>query len=316
MSGPPGSHAWRGRAVRAWHDLDAAGIRSTRSGLVVRQPGRRRREPLWPFSQVLHATGAVSAYDDVARSRLAGLWEALEDYRRGDGYAERPRLTTRYYDDDAWIALAALADGSEARRDLAARVLRFLRTGVRDDGGVLWVEGGATRNACSTGGVGLVAARLPDEPGSREIALGALDFLLRLRDDDGLVADHVRADGSVDPRVFTYNQGLLVGLLHELGRTDEALDHARRTAAAFEVERLWLHPPAFTGVLVRELVPVLRERPDPALSAYVEAYLQRALDHARDPRTGLLVAGGIGRYDDGVLLDHAGLVAAMAALGG
>ena len=316
MTGLPGSTAWRDRAVQAWHALDEAGIASTRSGLVVRQPGRRRREPLWPFSQVLHATVAVAAYDDDAQARLDGLWSALEDYRRGDGYAERPRLRTRYYDDDAWIALAALADGSAPCRDLAARVLRFLRTGVRDDGGVLWVEGGATRNACSTGGVGLVAARLPDEPGSREIAEGALAFLLRLRDSDGLVADHLRADGTVDPRIFTYNQGLLVGLLHELGRTDDALEHARRTASAFDADRLWQHPPAFTAILVRELVPVLPAHPDRGLSAYVEAYLDRVWTDARDPRVGLLTAGGIGRYDDGVLLDHAALVTAMAALAG
>ncbi len=316
MTGVPGSTAWRDRAVRAWHALDEAGIVSTRAGLVVRQPGRRRREPLWPFSQVLHATVAVAAYDDDARARLDGLWSALADYRRGDGYAERPRLRTRYYDDDAWIALAALADGSAPRRELAVRVLRFLLTGVRDDGGVLWVESGATLNACSTGGVGLVAARLPDEPGSRELAEGALEFLLRLRDDDGLVADHVRADGTVDPRVFTYNQGLLVGLLHELGRTDDALEHARLTASAFDPERLWQHPPAFTAILVRELVPVLHAHPDPRLSAYVEAYLDRVWHEARDPRTGLLTAGGIGRYDDGVLLDHAALVTALAALAG
>lgn len=310
------STAWRDRALEAWHALDRAGIASTRSGLVVREKGRRRREPLWPFSQVLHATVAVSAYDDVARERLAGMWRALEDYRRGDGYAERPRLRTRYYDDDAWIALAALADGSPERHDLAVRVLRFLRTGIRDDGGVLWVEGGSTYNACSTGGVGLVAVRLLDEPGSREIAEGAVGFLLRLREDDGLVADHVRADGSVDPRVFTYNQGLLVGLLHELGRTDEALDHARRTAAAFDVRRLWEHAAVFDAVLVRELVPVLRARPDQALWSYVEDYLDRAWHQARGAADGLLVAGGIGRYDSGRLLDHAGLVTAMAALAG
>lgn len=308
---------WRDRAVEAWRSLDAAGIASTRSGLVVREAGRRRREPLWPFSQVLHATVAVAPYDAAARERLTGLWTALEAYRRGDGYAERPRLRTRYYDDDAWIALAALADGSPAAVELAARVMGFLRTGVRADGGVLWVEGGPTRNACSTGGVGLAAARLAARTGDdalRVLAAECAAFLLRLRDDDGLVADHVRADGSVDPRVFTYNQGLLVGLLHELGHTDEALDHARRTAAAFDPQRLWSHAAVFNGVLVRELVGVLASQPDAALSSYVEAYLDRAWREARDPVTGLLTGGGLGRYDDGPLLDHAGLVTAMTAL--
>ncbi|HET7900288.1 MAG TPA: hypothetical protein VFL59_03810, partial [Candidatus Nanopelagicales bacterium] len=299
---------WRSRAVEAWRSLDAAGIRPTRSGLAVREPGRRRREPLWPFSQVLHATVAVAPYDAAARDRLPGLWSALEDYRRGEGYAERPRMRTRYYDDDAWVALAALDAGDRA---LAARVLEFLRTGVRDGGGVLWVEGGATLNACSTGATGLVAARLhgPDDP----VAHGAADFLLRLRDGDGLVADHVRADGSVDGRVFAYNQGLLVALLHAVGRTDEALDHARRTAAAFDRDRLWSHPAVFVGILLREVVVLLRDRPDTDLSAYVDDYLDRVWHESRTA-SGLLVGGGIGRYDSGTLLDHAGLVTALAAL--
>lgn len=312
------SSTWQGRAVEAWRALDAHGIVATRTGLAAREPGRRRREPLWPFSQVLHATVAVATYDDVARSRLDGLWTGLEAYRRGDGYAERPRVRTRYYDDDGWIALAALAHGDRPRAALAGRVLGFLRSGVRDDGGVLWVEGGTTRNACSTGATGLAAARLARyvdaDADLTALATGAAGFLLRLRDDDGLVADHVRADGSIDPRVFAYNQGLLVGLLAELGRPDEALDHARRTAAAFDRRRLWEHPAVFVAILLRELATLLRDHPDDALSAYAEHYLDRAWQQARDPRTGLLVTGGIGRYDAGTLLDHAGLVTAMAAM--
>ncbi|MFN8169665.1 MAG: hypothetical protein U0S36_12885 [Candidatus Nanopelagicales bacterium] len=57
-------------------------------------------------------------------------------------------------------------------------------------------------------------------------------------------------------------------------------------------------------------------RPDAGLRAWCTAYLARVLDGARDPRTGMLTGGGIGRYDDGVVLDHAALTGAMAALGG
>jgi hypothetical protein len=307
--------AWRSHAEQAWDALVRASFGARRGRTVVREPGGLRAVPLWPFSQVLHACALVGA------PQSAALRETLETYRRGTAYSERPGNRRRYYDDNAWIGLALVDHGD---LDGAARVLGFLREGCvpRDGGavGVRWVEGGEALHACSTGSTGLVALRLASARGEAggalvELAAACTAFLETLLDPDGLVADHLRPDGSVDPGVYTYNQGLLVGLLTGLDRADDALALADRVRAAFDAERLWRHAPAFDAILVRELLGLDAVRPDAGLRAWCTAYLARVLDQARDPRTGLFTGGGIGRYDDGVVLDHAALTGAMAVLG-
>jgi hypothetical protein len=306
---------WASRAASAWEALVRASVARRRGGLVVREPHGWRAVPLWPFSQVLHAAALVGAPE------APGLRDALETYRRGAAYAERPGNRRRYYDDNAWIALALLAhDEPEG----AARILDMLREGAvtlpSGAVGVRWVEGGDALHACSTGSTGLVALRLvehareEDRPGLVQLAERTTAFLEELLDADGLVADHLRADGSVDPGVYTYNQGLLVGLLTGLGRTDDAVALADRARAAFDPDRLWRHPPAFDAILVRELLVLDALRPDAGLRPWCAGYLDRVVHEARDPATGLLTGGGIGRYDDGTVLDHAALTGAMAAL--
>jgi predicted alpha-1,6-mannanase (GH76 family) len=309
---------WRRRAADAWRRLDAAGIATRHGRLVVREPRAVRAVPLWPFSQVLHATVAVGAHHREARHKVAGVRAALESYRRGEAYAERPSVRRRYYDDNAWIAVALLASGDPVSRLDARRVLDWVRSGADEATGgigVRWGEGGAAHHACSTGSAGLAAALLSDDDANLlAFAEGCASWLLGLRDSDGLLADNRSADGRVDPAVFTYNQGLLIGLLTVLGRLDEATAHAERTVREFDRDRLWAHAPAFNGVLVRELMRLHAERPDDRWTAYAQDYLDRVWHEAPDPTTGLFVSGAIGRYDRGVLLDHAGLVVAMSAL--
>ena len=271
--------------------------------------------PLWPFSQVLHTAALVGA-EDASTLRVS-----LEAYRRGTAYAERPRGRRRYYDDNAWIACGLLSFGDV---EAARRVVEFLREGavLGPDGavGVRWVEGGAALHACSTGSTGLIALRLGAVVGEgeraplAELAAGCTAFLEGLLDGDGLVADHRRADGSVDPALYTYNQGLLIGLLTGHDRLDDAVALAGRVRRAFDAERLWAHPPAFTAILVRELVRLDALRPEAELRSWCAAYLDRVWTQARAADTGLFTGGGIGRYDDGVVLDHAALTGAMAVL--
>jgi hypothetical protein len=183
------------------------------------------------------------------------------------------------------------------------------------------VEGGEALHACSTGSTGLVALRLAPHAGPAErapmleLARGCSSFLEALVDADGMVADHRRPDGSIDPGVYTYNQGLLVGLLTGLGRAEDALALARRVQVVFDDGRLWSHPPAFDAILVRELLRLDPLRPGAGLRSWCAAYLERVWTQARDPGTGLFTRGGIGRYDAGVVLDHAALTGAMAQLG-
>ena len=310
------------RANQAWAALTPC-FRLAGERYVVHEPRRRSSVPLWPFSQVLHAATVLSEHDDKARSDLPRLQSTLETFRRGTAYSERPGNRRRYYDDNAWIALAALDDTDSAQGyALADRLLGFLREGARDFGhgriGIGWVEGGSTYNACSTGSTGLAAARLAELSPSvrashRGLAAGCLSFISEvLTNDHGLVSDHLRVDGSVDGGLYSYNQGLTLGLHAALGDLRAAAELAGRTTDYFSGERLWSHPPAFNAVLVRELLRLNELAPDSRWRQYCDTYLDRVWEETRDPSTGLFSIGGIGHYDDGRVLDHAALVGAMA----
>jgi len=314
-AGPaPGPLAWADQARHEWAALQRRCVRRLPPAGVY-EPRALRRTALWPFSQVLHAGVLVDGPGSASAARLLRM---LEAYRWGDGWAERPGARRRYYDDDAWVVLALLDLGDDPAMRLARRAWGFLRTGVVDvpgrGTGIRWVEGSPTLHACSTGAVGLAAARWRGDGGPADgLAASCADLLLSMRGDAGLVGDHLRPDGSVDPTVHAYNQGLLVGLLGALGRHDEAVDAADRTMAAFPLEALWEHPAAFDAVLVRELVRLPSAEGRLRRRAYAEAWARRVVDEARDPGTGLL-SRGMRRYDDGVVLDHAAVITALAEM--
>lgn len=143
--------------------------------------------------------------------------------------------------------------------------------------------------------------------------------------DDGLVADHLRVDGHLDTTVWTYNQGSTLALdvaLWSLGEGEAArgLDGAQALAArtldhVAADDALWRQPPVFVAILMRELLGLDAVAPDPRWRRVASAYADRVWREGRDPRSGLVDgAGGLGRYDAGVVLDHAGVTQLWALL--
>ena len=321
------------RAEDAWAALVRAYARRDRQGrpYLVGRPGGHACT-LWPYSQVLHAAvllGEVRRDDAVARQ----LGRGLESYRRGPAYAgaRRPGVGWRYYDDNAWVGLAAaqavaLGARPEVGR-LAERVLAWVRRGEEPRGGVRWREGHGGRHACSTGSAGMLALCVPGPDG--EPGADALSFARRCRSflaeslerRDGLVADNIDRQGQLDPSIYSYNQGLAIGLdvlLHRAGEPD-ALGRARALAESTlghftDDDRLWRHPPAFNAVLLRTLLLLHSVDGDGRWPAAVDDYLDRAWVEARTNATGLFTAGGIGSYGPEQLLDQAAFVQLAALL--
>ncbi len=311
----------RERAMAAWESLERACLRTDRTGVSLREPAhglhRSRASNAWPLSQVLHATALLRAIGVPAP--FQPLLATLRRYRSGDGYSAAPGGGPRYYDDNAWLGLAAIQGGQV---ELARSVLGFVEQGWTPGGGVRWREDLRSVHACSTGAAGLLAlAAAPAASGAVGRAERALAFLEGpLRRPDGLVADHVDADGRLEPTVWSYNQGLTIGLHVELaararpaGDLDRARELADATLQHFDPDDgLWHQPAAFNAVLLRLLLRLHAADGDPRWPRVVDDYLERAWASARDPETGLFVGGGIGRYDDGVALDQAGLLQLFA----
>lgn len=235
--------AW---ADRTWESLEQRYLHSRPDGRVLVRRGFLRADA-WTVSQIAAAAVVRAAVHGGTWQTADGLFRGLDDHLfRDAGYtgAHRRSLGPRelYYDDNAWIGLACVASGlvrarsgpvhlAEVERDLwrARMILRLLQVGEHPDGGVMWRVGGDTRNACSTGPAGILAVRVVEL--ERRLGIAAADhrqllafgqrcaaFLARLVDGTGMVADHMRADGSVDRPVYAYNQGTAIGLQVQLAR--------------------------------------------------------------------------------------------------
>jgi hypothetical protein len=264
---------------------------------LVHEPGTLRPVACWPLSQVLHAAAMV---DRCAFTRLR---RGLAAYRGGAAYRALPLRGSRYYDDNAWVGLALLAVGERAA---AARTAAWIAGGQDPgSGGIRWVEGGAALHACSTGAAALLALELGRDAPRGLDPPAALDFLAGLRRADGVVADHRRADGSVDEAAFCTNQGLLVALAHACGAAGIADEAAAAGEAWFTVERLWQQPVSFAAIYARCLLGAGRAGP------HLREYAERLWDQGRDPAGWFTAAG---RYDAGRVLDGAGAVQLYALL--
>jgi hypothetical protein len=317
----------RDQAAAAWAVVARDACRERwLTTVVVEGPWRGAgRASLWPLSQVLAAALDLDVLGIVDDRAVTRLLRGTRSFRQAEGYSAVPRGSERYYDDNAWLGLglvqAAGALGDADHRDEARRVLEFLAGGT-NDGGVLWVDRGPRSwHTCSTGPAAELAFRLVLSGGAgdeaRAFGAAALGFLDRvLRRPDGLYADHLREDRTVEPTVWSYNQGTPVGaaaLASLITGDDEPLVAARETADAALAyfgtdDRLWTQPPAFNAVFFRNLLLYDAIAGYPPVEAALDAYLDRAWAEARHPGTGWFTEGGIGRYERGGSIDQAGLV--------
>ncbi len=290
----------------AWAALERTSF-SKRRG-VLESAGSRHRASLWTFVHVLWAIGALRRLG-AAPAESPDIVNMVDRYRWRGGFAAKPRGRRRFFDDDAWLGLAAVHLDD---RTLAAEALAFVRTGEDPAGGVRWVEDAASRNTCSTASAAWLALELGDRP----FAERAMDWLLAtLRTDEGLYRDRLEG-GVIDPTIWSYNQGAAVATLGLLGRSDAATTTATASLELFTDDRLWREPPPFLAIWFRALLrdPVAR----PEAARRLVAHTDRLLAEALDPATGLFTAGGVGSYDGSTTIDQAAAVQlfAMRALAG
>ncbi len=259
----------------------------------VHEPGSPLAVTCWPFSQVMHAYALSDPVSGPAR--FPGLARGLRGYRDPEaGFRDSVGRGKRYYDDNAWLGLAFLQrnafSGGTRSRQRAQEISDFVQTGLDPEtGGIKWDEDGPTYNACSTGAGALLHARL----GNRIDA--SLNFLTHLRTSEGLVQDHVRADGSIEPSVYSYNQGLLILAALAAGETALAQETSEAGEAHFTSQRLWKQPVAFNAIYAKAQLRLGRKA---AISEYADS-----LEESGRDEDGWFTQAG--RYDDGRVLDTA-----------
>jgi len=287
----------------AWNALVRSAFRRTWRGRLRVTDGapRRGQAALWGLVHVLWA--ATDLRHLGFEVPLEELMDLVKTFRRGAGFVAKPRTRRRYFDDNAWLGLVALALPAP---ELAREILPFVQTGEDPDGGIRWVEDGTSRNTCSTASAAWLACSLGDDAFARR----AMEWLNgTLRRPDGLYADHIDG-GRIDRTVFSYNQGASVAALRLLGRTEQADATAHSSLALFRAERLWQEPPPFLAIWFRALLALPAARPEAA--SLMASYAERLLREARDPGSGLFTRGGLGSYDRTSTIDQAAIVQILA----
>lgn len=245
-----------------WNDKDKVYIEELDS---AGKPSRQAAF-MWDMGVVLagYAQGMK-----VDRKTYGPLFEkafnAIEPYwseARGlKGYSVLPRQSDpdRYYDDNAWVALA-LCEAYETTKnrkylERAAETYKFV-VSCEDDkvgGGLYWHEPERKgKNTCTNAPAINVALRLYRATNDRHYLVDAqrlYEWVKCLQDSDGLYFDNINVSGRIEHTKWTYNTALMIRancLFYQITKDTKYRDEASRVALAAFAKWYRSDPPALT----------------------------------------------------------------------
>lgn len=287
----------------------------------------------WPFSQahvaVLDLTGMIGVGRRY-RAALAAHRRAQQHYWDDSGSTGLPGFASYvtqpyggggdfFYDDNEWVALADLQHhamfGDAGSVSEARQIFDLVVSGWDDDpehddpGGVFWTQApwSSDRNTVSNmpgAQVGLRLHQLTRQRRYLEWSLRMYRWTNRyLQRSDGLYHDHLDLQGTVEKTIWSYNQGVPVGVnvsLREITHQRRYLDEAVRIADAAtayydqadgDISRLDRQPPFFNSIYFKNLLRLESLTGGRRHLRTMQAYAERMWKDRRDPRTGLFTFG-------------------------
>jgi hypothetical protein len=290
---------------------------------------------LWPFSQALAVTISMAHVPRVPvsvgrelKARLVGLDSYLDRNNSGapegiytstlaafDGTVAPPAGPggTKYYDDNDWIGIelvrAYRLTHDPAVLASAEAVMAFEMAGWDTNpehvcpGGIPFSNSPENndRNTVTTAPAAELGAQLYRVTGRGEylqFAVKAYEWVRHcLLAPSGLYADHISPKGTIEPMLWSYNQGTMIGagtLLYQATGNGGYLYDARQTARAalayFTPERLGSEIPFFPSVYFRNVLYLDSVTHDPPGKRLAQAYVDYAWQHLRLANN-LFVAG-------------------------
>jgi hypothetical protein len=290
---------------------------------------------LWPFSQAFAVTISMAYIPHLPISlshelsaRLLGLDSYLDTNNSGasegvytstlagfDGTVAPPAGPggTKYYDDNDWIGIELLRAYKLTHNPSvllsAEAVMAFEMAGWDTSqehacpGGIPFSNGAENtdRNTVTTAPAAELAAQLYRISGNAQylqFAQKAYEWVRHcLLTPGGLYADHISPTGVVEPMLWSYNQGTMIGagtLLYQATGNSAYLYDARQTARAglayFTPQRLGSEIPFFPAVYFRNVLYLDSVTHDPPGKRLAQAYVDYAWQHLR-LRNNLFVAG-------------------------
>jgi hypothetical protein len=281
---------------------------------------------LWPFSQALAATVSIANIPGMkgsllreVQARLFGLRSYLDLNNSGasegtftstlpafDGTTAPPTGPggAKYYDDNDWVGIE-LVRAYKLTRDAsvlasAEQIMAFEMAGWSTDaalpcpGGIPFsnIAENTDRNTVTNAPAAELAVQLYFATGNAayvQFAEMAYEWVRHcLQQSSGLYSDHITQSGVIEPMVWSYNQGTMIGagtLLYQATRNPAFLYQARQTARAalayFTPERLGSEIPFFPSVYFRNLLYLDSVTHDPPGPKIAQAYVDYSWQNLR-----------------------------------
>jgi Glycosyl hydrolase family 76 len=281
---------------------------------------------LWPFSQALAATVSVANIPHLGVSlsrelsaRLTGLNSYLDTDNSGgsegaytstlaafDGTVAPPTGPggTKYYDDNDWVGIELMRmyqlTHQSALLGSAEGIMAFEmaawqeRPGLACEGGLPFSNAitNGERNTVTTAPaaeLGTLLYRYTNNVAYLQFAEKAYEWVRScLQQPVNLYADHIGNRGVVEPKLWSYNQGSMIGagtLLYQATGNSAYLYQARQTANAalayFTNEKLGSEIPFFVSIYFRNLLYLDSVTHDPPGLAIAQNYVNYAWQHLR-----------------------------------
>jgi hypothetical protein len=281
---------------------------------------------LWPFSQAFAATVSVAYIPHTGvplarelQARLTGLNSYLDTNNAGasegtytstlaafDGTVAPPVGPggTKYYDDNDWVGIEMVRlyqlTHNAALLGSAEGIMAFEmagwweRPGLACEGGIPFSNeaNDGERNTVTTAPaveLGALLYRFTHNVAYLQFAEKAYEWVRRcLQQPANLYADHIGDRGVVETRLWSYNQGSMIGagtLLYQATGNGAYLYQARQTAKAalayFTNEKLGSEIPFFVSVYFRNLLYLDSVTHDPPGPSIAQNYVNYAWQNLR-----------------------------------
>lgn len=211
----------------------------------------------WGVGVLLSAMNAAARHDPKWKTELARFVTATHAYWNplgpvaGYDVLPGPKPVDRYYDDNAWMAIALL-EAYDVLKDpkllkWAEEAVRYVLSGEDHilDGGIYWRESDKkSKNTCSNAPAVVACLELHLRNGDPTLPLAAERLYHWTRKNlqdpkDKLYWDSIDLDGKLDKTKWSYNSALMIRagvLLARKRGNDDFLKEAEETAKASEAK--------------------------------------------------------------------------------
>ena len=204
----------------------------------------------WGVGVMLSALNATNN-----EARIEEWWPVMQSYWQPEGpvpgydVLPMPKSQDRFYDDNAWMAIALFDAG---KKYWGIQATRYALSGLDDKlgGGVYWREKEKTsKNTCSNSPTAYAAYRawhLTTDRGFRYRAEAILNWTLKhlMDPEDLLMWDNIRLNGEVEKTKWSYNTALTIRCLAE----SERLGFKHEVTARQMWDSAWKHWKVKSGI--------------------------------------------------------------------